>query len=40
LIENRKVFYFLLNEQLILKNCPALLASSIEFAGMKAQNKA
>lgn len=34
-VENRKVFAFLINENLIYKNCPALLANSIEFKGMK-----
>lgn len=29
----------LLNENLILRNCPALLANSIEFNGMKANSK-
>lgn len=29
----------LINENLILKNCPALLANSLEFLGMKVTNK-
>ncbi len=38
LVENRKIFYMLINENLILKNCPALLANSLEFMGMTVKN--
>jgi hypothetical protein len=38
LVENRRIFYMLINENLILKNCPALLANSLEFLGMKVTN--
>lgn len=39
LVENRKTFYFLINENLILKQCPALLANSFEFMNMRVTNK-
>lgn len=38
-LENRKIYAFLINENLIYKNCPALLANSIEFKGMKVKSK-
>lgn len=38
MVENRRIFYMLINENLILKNCPALLANSLEFLGMKVLN--
>ena len=38
-VENRKIYAFLINENLIYKNCPALLANSIEFRGMKVRNQ-
>jgi hypothetical protein len=38
-VENRKIFAYLLNENLILKNCPAILANSMEFMNMKVTSK-
>jgi hypothetical protein len=38
-VENRKIYAYLINENLIYKNCPALLANSIEFRGMKVKNQ-
>ena len=38
-VENRKIFAYLINENLIYKHCPALLANSIEFRGMKVKNE-
>mmetsp|Transcript_9058 Transcript_9058/g.6801 ORF Transcript_9058/g.6801 Transcript_9058/m.6801 type:complete len:167 (-) Transcript_9058:343-843(-) len=39
LVENRRVYSFFLNENLIMKQCPALLANSLEFLGMKAKSR-
>jgi hypothetical protein len=36
-IENRKVFAELINENLTYKNCPVVLANSIELQGMNAK---
>lgn len=33
-VENRKIFAFLLNENMIYKNCPTILACSIEYQKM------
>lgn len=38
-VENRKIYAYLINENLIYKNCPALLANSIEFRGMKVKHQ-
>lgn len=38
-VENRKLYAFLINENLIYKNCPAVLANSIEFKGMKPRSQ-
>ena len=37
-MENRRLYAFLLNENLLYKNCPTLLACSIEFQQMKVKN--
>ena len=39
LVENRRVFFMMINENLIMKQCPQLLANSIEFLQMKIKNK-
>jgi hypothetical protein len=36
-IENRKVFAELINENMTYKNCPVVLANSIELQGMVAK---
>jgi len=34
-VENRKIYAFLINENLIYKHCPLLLANSVEFQNMR-----
>jgi len=36
-VENRKVYAYLINENLIYKNCPVILANSVELQGMTAK---
>lgn len=38
-VENNKIYAFLINENLIYKNCPALLSNSIEYRGLRAKSK-
>ena len=33
-VENRRIFAFLLNENMIYKNCPTVLACSLEYQKM------
>jgi hypothetical protein len=38
-VENRRIFAYLLNENLLYKNCPTLLANALEFRDMKIKNQ-
>lgn len=38
-VENRRIFAFLLNENMIYKNCPTILACSIEYQKMGIKNE-
>lgn len=39
-VENRRIFAYLINENLLYKNCPTLLANALEFRDMKIKNPA
>ena len=38
-VNNRRIFAYLLNENMIYKNCPTLLACGIEFQKMAIKNE-
>lgn len=40
MVENRRLYAYLLNENLILKNCPAILANSLEYNELKIKTQA
>jgi hypothetical protein len=37
--ENRRLFAFLINENMIYKNCPTVLGCSLEFRQLKVKNE-
>lgn len=38
-VENRRLYAYLINENLIFKNCPTVLACSFEFQNMKVKSQ-